>query len=1781
MMKRIFLKLCYRLYDLVYQYTGVKFTLLNIFNFNTIIFLIFICYKYLKGIDIYFLISFFISCLLSFFVLDGFKSSDNIFINYFKLFIKNFLVLNIVVCLYFGLGVYFDLLPVIECSTVDNSMNMDNSENNNKSIKEKDVINIKSGSDGDGKEYYKFKFDKDKVDNVLKSSGEIAKNIGNNIAPNIGAGAAAGTVGAAVIKATSAMPPAQRMGLIFGSTAVAAAGTKVGLSVGGSALKNLDILGGIKKSKHADPDIDTIPSPDDIMINSALEYGDLKSPLEMILEGQLTLNILLLILVIFLIYILLNIFVFSQNINIINNYIIKYLPIKYKDVYNKYVDKGKEYNTRVMVVMFIINSIILILFILMNILISYELNNNIDDYVIVYNHIHENEKLLLILTTIKAIKNKYKNNNYIGSRLYSSINVENNKINIKESNDLDFLINLDINQKIEIFGSYENYLKKLSDINEINENFMTEYYPNLKDDELFNVLIKSLNPIVRNKVNFVLDLFENINKLNNIKNKIISFSEILEKKLLLELISDLNNIRKELIKILQELGLNDRDLYKILSNINKNIKNNIISGSSAKFYDIIKDLSEEDEFKKIWEGLNEIIYKDLFKADVNDEDICGLSFEDENRKNNYISEMKELFVKIYYLMKLCKDNKIKGFESILEWFKGYKNEIIIYSKIDKIERYNIKKKREERKKRMRDGLIIQGYRNILTQSINKLNFIIHEFITNKDKSLDKVFKDKTNIVEDISNIENIIKNDFLNLISNVERVLNIENFILDLSRNLDDTHLNDQYDKIMDFLSELFDRTKLSHDELINIIEIISNYNLDYIRTSENILNKETSLSMNSYLYVKCREIINNTNIPAENRQLLLEQFILSYEKEFTLNIIKNMKNKVSDYKLLTRIYKHSTPQFVKRINNFVENNKKRNYELYLKNKNDMSKFGNNLALALFISIDNNQLTNIIFSKVVRLVGLSGGIKQNEFLGHISDEMLLILKYNLKNKDIINKLSDEDKIIISEIENRLINLPLESKYQFGDLLIEFILDEFNYIFSKENIYENNEHHIYITIKSEYLSILTGSIFNPIKLPMVAQPKKWDFSNECSSDGTTTVTQMGGYYLDEFNELSKNNTIIRQNSFNKFNSSLSKIQFNTINFLNSKPFEINIDILNIIVEEWNEKEKSILFKEFNQLHPKTNELNKLNSEFKKEVFSHNSKYWTYSNIINIALLMKDQIIYFPTFLDFRGRIYPTPNYLSYQSSDLARSLLLFKDINRKSKTENNLKLYNKIVYEILNEDLYNKDKNKNKNVDLMDIDYLKLYLANVYGKNKLSRKGRINWVDKNIKNMIELYENQIDLFKTTYVKDSKEPFQFLACFICYYNFIKYNKEIKIPILFDATCSGIQHLSALTKDTKIAKLVNLISNNEPSDFYQYCIDQIKLYLKDLPNNDLYKDKLLNLDINRKWLKQSIMTIPYNVTDIGISDKLIENFYKLYLDKNEINKLKNGVISLTEIIEIKNNNNNNINNNKIQDKNEKGEYIYIPKVDILLNKDLVILYFSKSEILKFSHIIKYTVLNIIPPFTQLKSYFDKVIEIMKKMDLPIFWQTPSGMKISMNNLQMKTKKIKTSLIKKAKPISILIPTEQIDYNQIKTGLMPNFIHSLDASNIHLLVKNINDLNLNNLNLYTIHDCFASDYKNIRIIELLVKHSFVQLYFKKNYLETVHNSFLNQIASYTDIFEESINNENIKYIIIPTTTKKGKTKNIIKQEKLILPNLPDYNWEINKDKIKNEILFNSYFIS
>ncbi len=82
----------------------------------------------------------------------------------------------------------------------------------------------------------------------------------------------------------------------------------------------------------------------------------------------------------------------------------------------------------------------------------------------------------------------------------------------------------------------------------------------------------------------------------------------------------------------------------------------------------------------------------------------------------------------------------------------------------------------------------------------------------------------------------------------------------------------------------------------------------------------------------------------------------------------------------------------------------------------------------------------------------------------------------------------------------------------------------------------------------------------------------------------------------------------------------------------------------------------------------------------------------------------------------------------------------------------------------------------------------------------------------------------------FILEGKEPLLFLSCctelkiyFADPTRFIS-----RLPIYLDATCSGLQHLSAMISDTNLAKYVNINKSSKddlPADVYSYMIKIIE--------------------------------------------------------------------------------------------------------------------------------------------------------------------------------------------------------------------------------------------------------------------------------------------------------------------------------------------------------------------
>lgn len=137
--------------------------------------------------------------------------------------------------------------------------------------------------------------------------------------------------------------------------------------------------------------------------------------------------------------------------------------------------------------------------------------------------------------------------------------------------------------------------------------------------------------------------------------------------------------------------------------------------------------------------------------------------------------------------------------------------------------------------------------------------------------------------------------------------------------------------------------------------------------------------------------------------------------------------------------------------------------------------------------------------------------------------------------------------------------------------------------------------------------------------------------------------------------------------------------------------------------------------------------------------------------------------------------------------------------------------------------------------MTDIDYIKIAIANCYGKDKLEWADRLLFVETH--SMEELWGM---------VGDADEPYQMRKALHALAD-VYAGKQTGYAVGLDHTCSGLQVFAALSGCYKTAKKVNLIN------------DGIR--------HDLYKDtgEALQIEASRSKLKEAIMTSFYESTAI----------------------------------------------------------------------------------------------------------------------------------------------------------------------------------------------------------------------------------------------------------------------------------------------------------------------------
>jgi DNA-directed RNA polymerase len=175
---------------------------------------------------------------------------------------------------------------------------------------------------------------------------------------------------------------------------------------------------------------------------------------------------------------------------------------------------------------------------------------------------------------------------------------------------------------------------------------------------------------------------------------------------------------------------------------------------------------------------------------------------------------------------------------------------------------------------------------------------------------------------------------------------------------------------------------------------------------------------------------------------------------------------------------------------------------------------------------------------------------------------------------------------------------------------------------------------------------------------------------------------------------------------------------------------------------------------------------------------------------------------PLHLEFRGRIYGIPHF-NFLREDHVRALFLFK---------NGLP------------------------IGVEGLKWLKYHVAGCadgisWDTSKLGNLNldeRVDWVDRNeatLRRIGETVLNHGEMSDIQNLLPKKNPFQFLAACVELTQALDIGPTFvtHLPLVWDATCNGLQHICAIARALE-GRLVNLALSNHPEDFYLHVADAV---------------------------------------------------------------------------------------------------------------------------------------------------------------------------------------------------------------------------------------------------------------------------------------------------------------------------------------------------------------------
>ena len=391
-------------------------------------------------------------------------------------------------------------------------------------------------------------------------------------------------------------------------------------------------------------------------------------------------------------------------------------------------------------------------------------------------------------------------------------------------------------------------------------------------------------------------------------------------------------------------------------------------------------------------------------------------------------------------------------------------------------------------------------------------------------------------------------------------------------------------------------------------------------------------------------------------------------------------------------------------------------------------------------------------------------------------------------------------------------------------------------------------------------------------------------------------------------------------------------------------------------------------------------------------------------------------------------------------------------------------------------------------------------------DKMTLEDRIMWTNEYMDEIIHAGKN------SQFSDQAEKKISFLAACVEWYDFDCAYKDNRIhmtslPIPIDGSNNGWQHLGAISKDSQTGGLVGLIPSEIQKDFYvQTAKEMINLCKDDRLNNIL--DNMPMKSIRKGISKRGSMTRAYSAGSKKIAENMFfdcksEDYHTEYdITQDDCTKLSKLLIKaidrvcpgpLSTMSYLQNLAMYQLGTHVKVDSDgyeANTEYRNLSKIrDTLMKKN-----FKTDEDL---YELNDTVIKLKEFTTSLKH---------GKGDDRIEWSTPSGFHVVYEKWIMQDRKargrIKGYGNKTGQVTHVaLVPTRMPDRRGFICGMSPNYIHSMDASHMALVISEWDG------SFAAVHDSFSTHASDVDKLLDLTKQVFIRMYDYDNYFEVIRN--------------------------------------------------------------------------